>query len=211
MSILDNFVTAIFNPPRSIGSIAIQCTIEERHYDELTITDHPVEQGAMITDHAFKRPAEVAIRAGWSNSGIQSVITDLSEVASLFDPLNAGLEFGFNTSPFNYADQVYQQLLTLQNGRQPFQIITGKRIYQNMLIRSLAVTTDEKSEHSLFCTAVCREVIIVQTQSVSFTPMENQADPQKTAQTQNNGVQALTPGAPSPGGAAPPDIAAGSW
>jgi hypothetical protein len=202
MSILDNVITAIFSPPRKIGAIAIQCAIEESHYDELVITDHPVEQGAEISDHAFKRPAEVVIRAGWSNSGIRSIITELSQAASLLS--NAALNFSGSTSPFNYADEVYQQLLTLQASRQPFQIITGKRSYSNMLIRALSVNTDEKTAHSLICTAVCRQVIITQTQAVTFTPMENLASPQKTAQTENAGVKQLTTGSPSPGGSSPP-------
>jgi hypothetical protein len=34
-------------------------TIEEVHNDELEITDHPVEKGTTISDHAFKRPSEL--------------------------------------------------------------------------------------------------------------------------------------------------------
>jgi hypothetical protein len=105
---------------------------------------------------------------------------------------------------FNYADQVYQQLLTLQASRQPFDIVTGKRSYSNMLIRALSVDTDEKSEHTLFCTAICRQVLIAQTQAISFTPLENLLDPQGTAATENAGVKQLTIGSPSPGGSAPP-------
>ena len=55
-------------PQRSIGKIIAQITVEEKHHDEIEITDHPVEQGAAITDHAFKKPAEVVIRCAWSNS-----------------------------------------------------------------------------------------------------------------------------------------------
>lgn len=202
MSVLDNVITAIFNPPRRIGAIAIQCAIEESHYDELTITDHPVEQGAEISDHAFKRPAEVVIRAGWSNSGIQSIITELSQAAALLS--DAALSFSGTTSPFNYAGEVYQQLLTLQASREPFQIITGKRSYSNMLIRGLSVTTDEKSEHALFCTAICRQVIIAQTQATAFTPIANLLSPERNAQTENAGVKQLTTGIPAPGGSSPP-------
>lgn len=55
-------------PARSIGPIVAQVTISERHEDTLEITEHPVEQGAAIADHAFKRPATVVITAAWSNS-----------------------------------------------------------------------------------------------------------------------------------------------
>lgn len=192
MTVLDSIITAIFNPARSIGSIAIQCSLEESHYDELQITDHPVEMGAMISDHAFKRPAEVVIRAGWSNSGLQAVITDLTHAQALFQPFSPAGAFALSTTPFNYADQVYQQLLTLQASRQKFQIITGKRVYQDMLIRSLAVTTDEKTNNALLCTAVCRQIIIANTSVVSTLSPTNMKTP-ANAPSQNQGTVNLVP------------------
>lgn len=55
-------------PTRSIGAIVANVTVEERHRDDMEITDHPIEQGALVSDHAFKRPAEVTITVAWSNS-----------------------------------------------------------------------------------------------------------------------------------------------
>jgi hypothetical protein len=192
MSLLDTVIPAIFNPARSIGPIAIQCTLEESHFDELVITQHPVEQGAAISDHAYKQPAEVIVRAGWSNSGLQSVITDLVEAVSLFT--TGALDFGGTTAPFNYASQVYQQLLTLQASRVPFSIITGKRTYSNMLIRSLHVTTDQRTEHALMCTAVCRQVLTATTQIATFPSAANMSSPQNNAAVTNQGAQSLLPG-----------------
>ena len=60
---------AVITPPvRSLGPLTGYITMEEVHQDDLEITDHPIEQGASITDHAFKRPAEVTLKIGWSNS-----------------------------------------------------------------------------------------------------------------------------------------------
>lgn len=53
---------------RQIGPIFANITIEERHTDTQTITRHPVESGAAISDHAYKEPKEVTIRCAWSNS-----------------------------------------------------------------------------------------------------------------------------------------------
>lgn len=49
-----DIITAIFRPHGNIGPITTHVTIEENHVDDLVITKHPVEQGATITDHAFK-------------------------------------------------------------------------------------------------------------------------------------------------------------
>src|SRR4051812_9475260 len=60
--------SVIIKPKRAIGPFVAHVTIRERHVDELDIVDHPVEQGAQISDHAFKRPPEVTIECAWSNS-----------------------------------------------------------------------------------------------------------------------------------------------
>ena len=46
----------------------------------------------------------------------------------------------------------HQELLNLQRNRIPFDVTTGKRIYNNMLIKTLEVTTDKSSENVLLAT-----------------------------------------------------------
>ena len=48
---------------RAIGDFIAEVTVKEQHRDEMTITSHPVETGAAITDHAFKNPAQLTIMA----------------------------------------------------------------------------------------------------------------------------------------------------
>lgn len=158
-----------FIPKRSLGGFVANVTVEEAHQDRLTITRHPVEQGAQISDHAYKEPAAVTIKAGWSNSS----------AAAGGDP--------------SYIRAIYAQLLELQATREPFSIVTGKRVYENMLFSSLAVTTDEVTETTLLLTAACEEVIIVETQAVTVPPRDVQADPAKTAATANAGTKQVQP------------------
>jgi hypothetical protein len=187
MSVLDNFELAIFSPQRTIGNIVAQVTIEEEHHDKLVVTKHPVQQGAQISDHAYKMPANLIIHAGWSNSGLESVISDLS---SLY-----GYAAGNNNNlSLNYSQTVYNQLLTLQAQRIPFSITTGKRQYTNMLLNDISVTTTEKTEHTLLATLVCEEVIIVQTTTTILPPAANQASPQQTLAPVNTGNSSLSPG-----------------
>jgi hypothetical protein len=47
------------------GGFSAMCTVREDHRDELVITEHPVEEGAHITDHAYKKPSEVTLELGW--------------------------------------------------------------------------------------------------------------------------------------------------
>lgn len=151
--------------PRMIGGIVAEVTIEEVERDELVITEHPVEQGAPIADHAFKRPSVVVIRAGWSMSGSFDMSADSG---------------------------VYRLLLQWQAALIPFDVITGKRSYSNMLMESLTVTTDQTSEFALMANITCRQVIIVSTETTKVTASSSTAGnhkaPETTAPTDDRGV-----------------------
>src|SRR4029077_19725214 len=63
---------AMFKAPRKIGTIIPDVTIEESHSDRLTVTQHPVASGSQIADHAYKMPATITMRVGFSNSSVIS-------------------------------------------------------------------------------------------------------------------------------------------
>lgn len=129
-----------------VGTVIPDCAIEEVGRDDLQITEHPVEQGSTISDHAYKKPREVTLRWSWSNSA------HFSE---------------------GYVQIVYAQLLALQASRQPFTVYTGKCVYENMLIASLGQTTNAAAEYALNVVAVLREVIIVSTSVVTSPSTQN--------------------------------------
>jgi hypothetical protein len=53
---------------RSIGAIIPDVTIEEVHTDEIELTQHPVQQGAAITDHKFKKPLQLKMTVAFSTN-----------------------------------------------------------------------------------------------------------------------------------------------
>jgi hypothetical protein len=195
---MPNFAGLItIDPKRSIVPITAMVTLEEVSTDTLQVTEHPVEQGANINDHAFVQPSEVVIRCGWSNSSLSGLLSGIGQsVSALF----GGSAFGSD-----YVSSVYNQLLALQQSRIPFDVSTGKRTYQNMLMRSLALTTDPTSENALMCTVVCRQVIIVQTQATTLPPRDSQATPQATGEVANMGTKQVATAYPAPGGWQPPN------
>ena len=60
-------------------TIIADATVEERHMDRLEITNHPVETGAAITDHAFYHPPELTLVLGWSNSAKPSKLAQAAD------------------------------------------------------------------------------------------------------------------------------------
>lgn len=150
---------------RTIGPFSGYVCISEDSSDELEITQHPVQRGAAITDHAYLNPATVAIRFIYT--------PDL-----------------FSSTPL---DQLYQELLNLQSSREPFTIVTGKRLYQNMLFRALRVDTDVRTENVLSVNGDFQQVILVDIEETNVPPKDQQKIPEKTDMTSNLGDKKATP------------------
>lgn len=166
-----NNYAMITTPFRNIGGIFPHVTIEEIHRDEMFITQHPVETGAPVTDHAFMQPSSIEIRCGFSNSNAQSE---------------------------GYVQLVYQKLLALQKSGQPFNVTTGKRPYTSMLMRSLLVRTNIDFEFALMVVAVCQQVIIVSTQTTGASSPNSNGSSQIGTIDPNGSGQFTPDGGASP-------------
>jgi dihydrofolate reductase len=159
-------------PLRSLKNITADAVIEETHTDEMVITQHPVEEGATISDHAYRKPAELTLVYVWSMSSDQN--SD-----------NEGLTF---------LNSLYTELLQLKDEKVPFKIVTGKRTYENMLIASLSTTTERATENVLLIRIICQEILTVATQVVQLSDSASHAMPDKTAPVVNQGQVNLQPG-----------------
>lgn len=183
--------TVLISNQRSISNIFPDVTVEERHDDKLTITSHPVEQGVKVSDHCFLEPAELVMRVGWSPSSTNILgtltggISDIVTAAQL-----GGLEGVKSLLSGDKIADTYQELLDLQAKREPFTVVTGKRVYDNMLIGSLRVTTDLDTENVLMAEVIFQEVIIVATKTATLPPLTQQLNPADTASpTESSPVQ----------------------
>lgn len=166
---------------RRIGIIVPTVVISEKHNDVLEITQHPVESGAPISDHAYMKPATVTMELGFAGGGS---LLDRLDTTKIFD-IDTGLSLG--ESP----QVVYQKLQDQQQNRKPFDVITGKRHYKNMLIQTMDVTTDASTENVLSCKLTLQQVIITETQKV--TDKANMSNGVSTAGVQNAGTKSPVP------------------
>jgi hypothetical protein len=146
-----------------------QVVVDEDHEDDLQITTHPVQMGVVVHDHAFKQPATVRCRMGWSN----------------------GYAFDINLSNVR---QVYEDILRLQARRLPFMVFTGKRVYENMLVASLRTHTDQKLEYTLMADVEFREIVMVGTSvGGGVGTQDAQADPESTTPQSERGPAWVQP------------------
>jgi hypothetical protein len=194
------FEDIVTDSGESLDSLYAHAVVEEKSIDILEITDHPIEEGATISDHAYKLPSEVTLLLGFSNSPnnnnnlLDAAIGALAASSTLARDVTSGvLAVGTVASLFSGSsvDQViynYDRLLELQSKRALFTLYTGKRKYDNMLVRSLNTLTDSKSENSMLITVECRQIIIVSTRTVSFKKAV-QVDPASTASPVDKGTK----------------------
>lgn len=162
MTMLNPSTPATIIPRRSIGPFSATVTLEEIASDDLEITQHPVQQGATITDHAYLKPATVSIKI-------------------MFNAADAPLA------------ETYAKLRQLQASREPFDVVTGKRAYKNMLFKSLGQTNDAQTENVLSISAELQEIFIVQVETTTVPPRKQQANPGKTGATENAGQKSAQP------------------
>lgn len=162
MSLFEPPIPATIVPRRSIGPFNATLTIEEVASDDLEITQHPVQQGAAITDHAYLKPATVAVKVVFND-----------EDASLAE--------------------TYAKLLQLQGSREPIDVVTGKRAYKNMLIKSLGQTNDLMTENVLSISMQLQEILLTSVEVVTVPERSKQANPGKTGATEKAGQKKAQP------------------
>lgn len=206
-----------------IGGVQVDTTVEEHYEDVLEITEHPVEAGAQMSDHSYKRPMELVLRCGWSDSSASGLLGLASGALSAISPAAAGVlgivsgissllnpgAGGSGSFPggamlaSDYVGGVYSQLLQMQASRLPVVVSSGMRIYASMLPRSIIVTRNQKTQFVLNVEMRLKQVIIVSTQSSTLPAQSAQAFPAGTADTVNAGSQQVQTATPSQGGSFP--------
>ncbi|EPJ0592267.1 phage baseplate protein [Klebsiella pneumoniae] len=183
---MDILSTLFQQSSRKIGVMVPSVVISEKHSDTLEITEHPVERPTsggtgFIADHAYRRPSEVVMQIGFAGGG---------SLLDLLDTRNLGLY-----TPLNHMGpkEVYAELLKMQQEKQLLNVTTGKRLYKNMLIRALEVTTDRTTENVLSATVTLREVIITQTKSIKVADKADMKYGVETSAVINTGTKTPIP------------------
>lgn len=172
-------------PTRSFAGFSGYVTINENTVDELEITQQPVQQGASISDHAFKKPIELSIQilfqsdlilgndlATIYNNLLNLQIPQPTPPAAFVGPLPAS-----GVPPAQPAGPAALQVVT---------VTTPKRTYKNMVAKMIKCTTDKNTENILSIGITFQEVITV---SVGLTdvPASQLKNPSSNAATQTVG------------------------
>jgi hypothetical protein len=185
---------AFLSNTRSFGTLIPDCVITETHADRMQITQHPVADNTPISDHAFRMPRSVVLRAAWTNANpvggaVQGFMSAGSLIGGLSGLLSSVLE--------QRAREVYAQLISMMEAAQPITVTTGKRVYENMLVSDVNVTTDRTTEFTLIAEVHFQEVIIAHTLTAPAPAQSVQANPEATASSSDTSPKQVQPAPPS--------------
>jgi hypothetical protein len=137
---------AIIPQQRSIGGILAQVTVRESHRDDLTITEHPVENGANISDHAYKRPSEVEIEVGWD--GTQGQPTDFYD--RLLQLQAQRMPFTIVTGKRQYDNMLIAGIATVTDQRTEYSFMALVRCRQvNLVSTQSTVVSPQQGAQAL--------------------------------------------------------------
>ncbi|MFT8350027.1 phage baseplate protein [Clostridium saccharoperbutylacetonicum] len=141
------------------------------HESKLSITEHPIQTGASISDHAYMEPRALTFEIGMSD-----VMQDLSLYVSGIKSFNVGDSVSRSVNAFTIIQK-------LQSDRIPIDVYTRLGIYKNMLIESIMVPDSKETPYALKATISLKELLVV-----NVTTVKVSARAQKTDST-NEGVQ----------------------
>lgn len=159
----------------TIGGIQIDVSIRETHATAKEISDSPIELGSDISDHIQKKPDEVQLDGMLSN--LPSSLIDRGELESTG----------------NTAEKRYAELLALVDNNEVFELVTGLRVYQNMVFTAFAVDRDNSTGEVIRFRATMREIQFARSETVEVRPTTSgMAEP-----TTDRGAKPKTPAPPA--------------
>ncbi len=125
------------------------------HSVSTVVTEHQVQKGVSVADHAYLEPAEVTMTIKMS------------------DAMSGMVESQFEGISYTRSTAAYKILRELQKQRLAFQIHTRVETYQNMMITRLEVMDDVNTLNGLECTVTMRELIVASEKTVKVSKRVN--------------------------------------
>lgn len=182
---------------QSTGTVInLDCTVSETHERESPPTEFEIENGTGISDHIIMKPIHLEITGVISDTPISVLAALTSTVVSAVTPAvgivgaAAGISLAKVLSESDSPSIAnFAQLLQLQESKQPVQVITTLRVYQNMFISKVSVPRDASTGKILLFTVSLVQLLLVSPQTVNITIFKN---PDLSAAQGKVGTEALS-------------------
>lgn len=143
---------------------------KENHVGSVRVTEHPVQGGSNISDHAYNLPDKLTLEVLVSDS-VESIVS------------------GQFTGSKSKSVTAYEILRSLKERRVLVSVRTRLYYYTNMIIENLSVSDDYKSANSLRCTVSLRQVMMAVV-PVEYVTLKKKQAVQETSTGPKNAVKA---------------------
>ncbi len=148
MSILTGTVQLLYGRTtyKTIGGVRIDAYVSENHKMTASVTQYPVEDGSYLNDHVNQEPDELTINGV---VGVKSIYLFDISFPSLFS---------------SRASDIFLKLETLKTDGEPIDVVTGLKLYEDMVITELNVGREAASGQGLEFTMNLKKLNVVTTE-----------------------------------------------
>lgn len=142
-----------------IGPVQVDVSLEETHSQSAETSQHPIEDGSDIADHRRVLAPVVTMEGVVSDAKvtlreqIQSRITGVT------------------------AQDKYQRMLEAFEGSEVFELVTGLRIYADMVFETFIVRRNSETGNVVRFSATMKQLEFADSQEVPIQPVEDKAKP----------------------------------
>lgn len=183
MALLDTVVGNVINRTaflykiggQNIGFLQLDATVNENHTRSSKITQNEIEDGSNVADNVVLENERFSIEgiiseAPFPSSDIRDIALQVQNVGfSILDKAIGSISGGLIPSAGATAKRVIAltQLENFWKNKIPFQVITGLKKYDNVLIQNMSIPVTAKDGKSLRFKVDCQVVKIVESRTVS--------------------------------------------
>jgi hypothetical protein len=173
-----------------IDVIELDATISESHNGEVEVTEHPVEEGFNVTDHARAKPDVLTLTGIISNTPLNrtQALRKVADQSGFVFETSAGTAQKVGAP--GYAEEAFAKLQALRTSGKVLTVQTRYRSYTDMLLTSLVVPRDASTGDALKFTAVFKHVRIVRNRETRAVAKEPKA---KSKVAKGKQAPAVTP------------------
>lgn len=134
-------------------NIRFDLLVEESHTLEFEASDHPIENGAVITDHVTQKLRTCSITGMFTNTPDETEVEG-TDVDSYRDAkVEGGTPLAYNRS----RDKMFADLEELAMQRKPVRLVTALKVYPEMIITALPVKRTSEDGESIKFQMTLRE------------------------------------------------------
>lgn len=176
-------------------SLKFDATVSDSHESTATITEHPVEEGAAISDHIRPDLDRVSLQVVVSNKPITAPTDHNDGVSGTNQAVELGSSRGESPiraqvlvfdGALTRVRSVYEELLDLKNRAVPVRVLTSLREYEDMAIARVSPIREAVSGNSLVATVDFKQVLVVSSEIVAAPePREPRGNPNEEKGREN--------------------------